>query len=356
MSTSKNQNSRQAAKEIADKLGETEKKPRRQIESIVEHCGLEFAQQLLADTLETEANGGMLVNSGTRRRTLGGIYFYLARERMSEELRQEIFYAWRVVAKNRVEREAQFPEFEWDARAELLQSLLQESGDIKEVNIHLVGRPGEIERRQNLVVTTMEYTFDPELVLPVGVPQPPTVKQVYTVYVSAKQWERVEEAINHPDDDLLIDGFCAYDDDIEAMTVYATYITTRRLKRKDRKQSKQAPSGAAGKQSARGGSSGGGGSKPNGTEKRPARGRERDTHKLPEKEATVIELNLPDSVPADVVQKLTDLHTAAESFRQKINTLEAKPAGQQFGLEMTQKLLRNTEKQIESLEKKYVNS
>jgi hypothetical protein len=61
-------------------------------------------------------------------------------------------------------------------------------------------------------------------------------------------------------------------------------------------------------------------------------------------------------MPPEAAQKLTDLHQAAASFRQKISILEEKPANQQFGLEMTQKLLKNTEQQIEKLEQRYIKS
>ena len=45
--------------------------------------------------------------------------------------------------------------------------------------------------------------------------------------------------------------------------------------------------------------------------------------------------------------------SAADTFRKKIAGLEAQPVGQQFGLEMTRKLLENTERQIDALVKQY---
>ena len=41
---------------------------------------------------------------------------------------------------------------------------------------------------------------------------------------------------------------------------------------------------------------------------------------------------------------------------QKLAVIEAKPAGQQFGLEMTQKLLKNVEEEISTLEAQYASS
>jgi hypothetical protein len=47
---------------------------------------------------------------------------------------------------------------------------------------------------------------------------------------------------------------------------------------------------------------------------------------------------------------LRDLNAAADLYREKIASIETQPAGQQFGLEMTQKLLREVEDKISTLE------
>jgi prefoldin subunit 5 len=52
----------------------------------------------------------------------------------------------------------------------------------------------------------------------------------------------------------------------------------------------------------------------------------------------------------DVAKKLRDLNAAADLYREKIASIETQPAGQQFGLEMTQKLLREVEDKISTLE------
>jgi hypothetical protein len=63
---------------IADTLGETEEGPRKSILSIVRAAGRTHAKELLSMTLQTEENGGILVPDGSRRRTPGGVFFYLA--------------------------------------------------------------------------------------------------------------------------------------------------------------------------------------------------------------------------------------------------------------------------------------
>ena len=76
---------------IADRLGETQSRQRSQIHLIVKRCGEDFARDLLAQTLEIEAQGGMMTHDGQRRRTPGGVFFYLAKGQMAPDLRKQLF-------------------------------------------------------------------------------------------------------------------------------------------------------------------------------------------------------------------------------------------------------------------------
>lgn len=89
------------AAEIADKLEETAKRPRTQIRRIIEECGADFARQLLADSLEVEAQGGMETLDGKRRRTVGGVFFKLAKERLPADIRAKIFPNWQELKKRK---------------------------------------------------------------------------------------------------------------------------------------------------------------------------------------------------------------------------------------------------------------
>ncbi len=64
---------------IAAQLGETERIPQQTIWRTVRTLGPERAQAFVAQALEVEANGGMLIPDGSRKCTLGGIFFYLVR-------------------------------------------------------------------------------------------------------------------------------------------------------------------------------------------------------------------------------------------------------------------------------------
>ncbi len=54
-------------------------------------CGIEQALASLQETLAIEAGGGLMVSNGERRRTPGGVFFYLVRGRLSKELRRQLF-------------------------------------------------------------------------------------------------------------------------------------------------------------------------------------------------------------------------------------------------------------------------
>lgn len=332
------------AKEIAQQLGETEPKPRYQIARIIMLCGIEFAQEMVKQALEVEADGGLLTSDGERRRTLGGVFFYLARTNMPEEERQQIFYPWYVEAQRSAEHEAQFPPFDWDERMAVVESLSVGKGEVAEVKINITGRPGEIERHRDLVITTMEDRIGEHVNLPSGVPRPSSEPMTYTVYISSRQWERIESALENPDDEMIVEGLCAFDNETGGVAVFSTYATTRKLQKKDKRQQRKREASGRGKKP----------SPPRGHGRTPA-----DSGSGPDESQEIpalsaLDIEIPSGVPDDVARKLLDLHKAAATFRQKLANILAQPEDQRYGLEMTQRLLNNTETQIEELERQYV--
>ena len=85
----------QTAAAIAAQLGETHAGARATIWRTVRTIGPERAQVFVAQALEAEANGGMLIPDGSRKRTLGGIFFYLVRTHVSDDEAMQINRAWR---------------------------------------------------------------------------------------------------------------------------------------------------------------------------------------------------------------------------------------------------------------------
>lgn len=217
------------AQEIADALGEKQVLSRKQIETIVERYGEDGARALLQETLDIEADGGMLTNNGTRRRTIGGVFFYLAIQRTQPMERYQIRQNF--LKKTMVESGEIKPSvprrFRWQPKK--LEELFERHGEVIAVKIVLTGRPGRIQHYKEMIVTTMRGTGLPNQ-FPRGVPTPPSTPTDYIVYISSRQWKKVSEAIKDPEDALIIEGYCAYDNEAKAIGVYTTAITTRLMR------------------------------------------------------------------------------------------------------------------------------
>jgi hypothetical protein len=79
------------AQQIATTLGETEPVPLMHIRRIVQTLGPDRALQLLAQAQTVEAQGGLMLPDGSRRRTPGGIFFRLVREQTTPAERSHIW-------------------------------------------------------------------------------------------------------------------------------------------------------------------------------------------------------------------------------------------------------------------------
>ncbi len=77
--------------EIAGLLGEKLPTPKEHIRRLVILRGVDYARKLWEETLAIEENGGMMLPDNTRRRTVGGVYFHLARIQLSPEHRALVF-------------------------------------------------------------------------------------------------------------------------------------------------------------------------------------------------------------------------------------------------------------------------
>src|SRR5207247_1096147 len=116
--------------------------------------------------------------------------------------------------------------FNWEDRIAVIREAEAERGTAS-VKITVVGRPGKIIDRGQCIVTVMESTKIPSL--PKGLPVPPSAPTKYTVYIASKQWKKVSEAIDDPEDSLIIEGFPTTDAQTSAIAVFATNVTTKKL-------------------------------------------------------------------------------------------------------------------------------
>jgi pSer/pThr/pTyr-binding forkhead associated (FHA) protein len=103
--------------------------------------------------------------------------------------------------------------------------------DIRELSVSLIGRPGRVDVRPNVVITTMSYSPEPAS-LPEGAPPLFQTARLYTVYIPIKQWKKVETALKDPHDQLIIAGTCAFDTDAGRIAILATHASTKHMEAK----------------------------------------------------------------------------------------------------------------------------
>lgn len=231
----------QAINHIAKQLNEPK---RNLIANLIQHTSLESALALLQEALTIQAQGGMLTQDGSRQRTPGGIFFFLARQRLPPELVRVVFpYSGK---KHRKRREAAQKQrstptprvnpspFPWDERLALLTPLLAEPGRASTIKVVLIGRPQQIKRDSSHVV--LRLTDSSQLPnLPAGVPHPELAPTTYFVFVGDKQWQKVEAPLRADTEDfLIIEGLCAFNEALGGLVVYATNTTTRNLQAQQR--------------------------------------------------------------------------------------------------------------------------
>jgi hypothetical protein len=106
------------------------------------------------------------------------------------------------------------------------------------VKMTLIGRPGRVIEKGEVVITSLQSSSVPSL--PRGLPQPPDAPTTYIVYIALKQWRKVRESIQkNPDDKLIIEGYPAFDKRIGpngTMTVYAQSVTSKLLEQAKREK------------------------------------------------------------------------------------------------------------------------
>lgn len=233
---------RQAAiKTLARELGETEAGPRRQLARVVKELGPEQALAFLQEAQAIEANGGLMLPDGSRRRTPGGVFFYLVRTKgppaveglWGRKPKHPKAEGQQAVSPQPATPAAEplspppLPALTWQDRTAVLQAIGVEKGSASTMKITLIGRPGKLVDKGSCIVTVMQENRVPAL--PKGLPVPPAAPTTYVVYLATKQWKQVASVVNDPGDVLIIEGFPQLDPKTSSMAVFATNTTTKKL-------------------------------------------------------------------------------------------------------------------------------
>jgi hypothetical protein len=173
------------------------------LRQVLRTLGQDRCAAILADTLTCEANGGMLTKDGTRRRTPGGVFFQLVRERATPQERRRLFPH---PAPQR--GQSQPTALTWDEVQTISQTLATAPpGEARTMKLTLIGRPGKVETRGQAVVFRMQGK--PPGALPRGLPPVPAqAPMTWNVMVALRQWTRVKDSLaTHQEDQLIIEGY-----------------------------------------------------------------------------------------------------------------------------------------------------
>lgn len=286
-------------------------------------------------TLEIENEGGLMTADGTRRRTFGGTFFYLARTMLPKDISDAVFQTpWgKDYSKRQKQREQTM---DWSNRADNL-TRTNEKGTIEDMRVTLTGNPDEIVKDGTTVIVQMCHHFDyNHKQFPIGTPEAVLPPVVYAVYMAEKMWKKVQKDLAKPNRVLHINGVCHFDAETQTMAVLAEHVKTEKMK-------KPVKRGESEEQ-----------------EQKPKAEKKKSEPALLKEEAQpanevpalpVTPLVLPDGVPDDVAIKAQELHTAITKFEEKIANIKAKK--QTSGLKMTERLLKNAETQLATLLKPY---
>jgi hypothetical protein len=226
----------QLARQIADQLSERDPTPFGQIRRILQTIGPERMQAFVGQALEIEARGGMMLPDGSRKRTLGGVFFRLGRTQVSSAEAAAIQPSWQQRKQRRKAQQqkrqpasppAELPPFQWEAADRILPDILQQAGEATTVKLTLVGRPNQVVERQGVIILGFRRATTPSL--PKRLPALPPHPTTYMIFVSHKLWQKMEAALTNPDDQLIIEGYPIYHPRFSGFTVYATQVTTKLL-------------------------------------------------------------------------------------------------------------------------------
>jgi hypothetical protein len=225
------------ARAIARQLGERDRVAVECIRRIADLIGMDGAQALVDQARRINANGGMVTHDGRRRRTLGGIFFFLFNQSATPEQRRDILRL-QAHLKSEIDLRKRLKTpfigrlgslsapVDLDDARRLARKLAGSAGKTLSMKIRIVGRPGKIERRDGLVVFQMRDSAAPPK-LPKVLPPLPDAPQTYVVYMAAKHWLRVAPEVEKDDCPLTIEGAAAFDPQLGTLVIYAQEVYIR---------------------------------------------------------------------------------------------------------------------------------
>ena len=236
------------AQKIAGTLGETEEKPIIQIARIVDTLGPEETDALVAKAQAAFAGEGVLTQDGSRKRNLGGSFFWLVREHVGPKV-------WRKKIKPVLSQKKALA-VDLEKHYAIIQEAASrqnfKAGDTSKVEITLTGTPISAQKQPTFVALSF-IDKDPPPPLPKGVPTllranasksaAPTEDKAdgkaekktgkskaetrYLVLVALKQWPKIEEALKkNKNDRVVVKGYSLVQPNFAGIVILAYQINT----------------------------------------------------------------------------------------------------------------------------------
>lgn len=172
------------------------------IAQIVTIIGSDRAREFLRQALEIEAGAGLTTKDGGRRRTPGGVFFYLVRGALPAKERRRV---WPQDYKKKPAPTVE--SVTWEQAKALIAEVIQTVGEARTVKVTLIGRPQKVVSQKDCVVVSLKGKQPPSL--PKGLPAVPEGSAItWAVFIANKQWNRVKDSITRNNDDqLIIEGY-----------------------------------------------------------------------------------------------------------------------------------------------------
>ncbi|MCC6455883.1 MAG: hypothetical protein IT328_13105 [Caldilineaceae bacterium] len=213
------------------------------VESIINVLGQERAENLLQQTLEIEASGGILTTTGDRRRTPGGVYMKLLKEQSTPEEVERIFAGGPQKPKPAHDggpHPADPPPLgplPWDEARVEISRLVKLPLEKASVKITLVGRPSQVSKTKSCVVVAMKGSRPPSL--PKGLPPAPDGSDFsYAVFISLRHWAKVAPVMAQDKDErLLVEGYPIFDPKRGITVILAQNVRTVNMSRRESRPS-----------------------------------------------------------------------------------------------------------------------
>ncbi len=207
--------------------------------NVIKVLGDARARDLLQQTLEIEAAGGMLTAAGDRRRTPGGVYLKLLKEQTSADEQTRIFAGGPKAKPKRTQEErtkaANPPPIgplPWDEARLEISRLIKLPLERASVKITLVGRPSQVSKTKSCVVVAMKGSRPPSL--PKGLPPAPDGSDFsYAVFISLRHWAKVAPVMAQDKDErLLVEGYPIFDPKRGITVILAQNVRTVNMARR----------------------------------------------------------------------------------------------------------------------------